>query len=249
MTLKDKVVLITGASRGVGEAMAYGLAAEGAVVAAVARTLSPGTGEGAGSLVETVDRIRESGGRALAIACDVTDEVEVKAMVSRVEAEVGVVDVLINNAGLSIRGSIVDMSVEEFDRVMAVNMRGPFLTCKYVVPSMVEKESGNIINVTSRQANWTDENHIAYGASKAALDRFTLNMAEDLKPYNIAVNAMSPGLITSYMTRNWDAGANPRGLVIEPAEVVVPATVWLAQQDASYTGRVLLRNDFGKTWP
>lgn len=249
LTLKDKVVLITGASRGVGEAMAYGFAEEGAIVAAVARTISANTGEWQGSLEETVERIRASGGRALAIGCDVTDEADVKAMVSRVEGEVGAVDVLINNAGLSIRGSIVDMSVEEFDRVMAVNMRGPFLTCKYVVPGMVERRRGSVINVTSRQANWTDENHIAYGASKAALDRFTINMAEDLKQYNIAANAMSPGLITSYMTRNWDAGANPRGLVIEPAEVVVPATVWLAQQDASFTGKVLLRNDFGKTWP
>ena len=185
----------------------------------------------------------------MAIACDVTDEADVKAMVGRVESEAGVVDVLINNAGLSIRGSIVDMSVEEFDRVMAVNMRGPFLTCRYIVPSMIERRHGNIINVSSRQANWTDKNHIAYGASKAALDRFTINMAEDLKPYNIAVNAMSPGLITSHMTRNWDPGNNPRGLVIEPAEVVVPATLWLAQQDASFTGKVLLRNDFGKTWP
>ena len=81
------------------------------------------------------------------------------------------------------------------------------------------------------------------------MNRFTLNMAADLKQYNIAVNALSPGLVSSYMTRNWDPGDNPRGLVIEPAEVVVPATVWLAQQDASYTGKVLLRNDFGKTWP
>lgn len=247
--LRDKVVLITGASRGVGEAMAYGLAAEGAMVAAVARTIAANTGEWQGSLEETVDKISESGGRAISIGCDVTDEEEVKTMVSRVESEVGPVDVLINNAGLSIRGSIGEISVEEFDRVMAVNMRGPFLTCKYIVPSMMERGRGNIINVSSRQAKWTEAGHIAYGASKAALDRFTLNMAEDLKPYNIAVNAMSPGLITSYMTRNWDAGANPRGLVIEPAEAVVPATVWLAQQDASFTGKVLLRNDFGKTWP
>ena len=249
MTLKDKVVLITGASRGVGEALAAGFAGEGSMVVAVARTLAPNTGEWQGSLDETVERIGESGGRAVAMACDVTVEADVKSMVDRVRSEVGPVDVLINNAGLSIKGSIVDISVEEFDRVMAVNMRGPFLTCKYVAPMMMERRRGNIINVTSRQANWTEGNHIVYGASKAALDRFTLNMAEDLKPYNVAVNAMSPGLITSYMTRNWDPGKNPRGLVIEPAEVVVPATLWLAQQDASFTGRVLLRNDFGKSWP
>ena len=249
MTLKDKVVLITGASRGVGEAMAYGLAAEGAIVAAVARTVARGTGEGAGSLQETVEKIKESGGRALAIACDVTNEEDVKEMVEKVESEEGVVDVLINNAGVSIRGSIIDLSVEEYDRVMDVNLRGPFLTCKYTVPQMMKRRSGSIINITSRLSDWTEEKHIFYGTSKAALNRFTLNMAADLKQYNIAVNALSPGLVSSYMTRNWDPGDNPRGLVIEPAEVVVPATVWLAQQDASYTGKVLLRNDFGKTWP
>ena len=249
MTLKDKVVLITGASRGVGEALAVGFAAEGAIVAATARTLAPNTGDGAGSLEETVGRIRASGGRAIAIACDISKEDDVRAMVDRVGSEAGPVDVLINNAGLSIRGSIVDMSTEEFDRVMAVNMRGPFLTCKYIAPLMMERRRGNIINVTSRQAIWTEENHIAYGTSKAALDRFTLNLAADLEHYNISVNALSPGLVTSYMTRNWKPENNPRGLVIEPVEVVVPSTVWLAQQDASYTGKVLLRNDFGKSWP
>ena len=155
MTLKDKVVLITGASRGVGEAMAYGLAAEGAIVAAVARTVARGTGEGTGSLEETVERIKESGGRALAIACDVTNEEDVKEMVEKVEYEEGVVDVLINNAGVSIRGSIIDLSVEEYDRVMDVNLRGPFLTCKYTVPQMIKRRSGSIINITSRLSDWT----------------------------------------------------------------------------------------------
>ena len=204
MTLKDKVVLITGASRGVGEALAYGFAAEGAIVVATARTLAPNTGEWQGSLEETVERIKASGGRAHAIACDVTQEADVKSTVERVNSEIGAVDVLINNAGLSVRGSIVDMSVSDFDRVMTVNVRGPFLMCKYILPTMIERRQGNIINISSRQAIWTEKNHIAYGTSKAALDRFSLNMAEDLKPYNIAVNAMSPGLVTSYMTRNWD---------------------------------------------
>ena len=213
---------------------------------ATARTLAPNTGEWQGSLEETVERIKASGGRAHAIACDVTQEADVKSMVERVNSEIGAVDVLINNAGLSVRGSIVDMSVSDFDRVMTVNVRGPFLMCKYILPKMIERRQGNIINISSRQAIWTEKNHIAYGTSKAALDRFSLNMAED---HNIAVNAMSPGLVTSYMTRNWDPENNPRGLVIDPAEVVVPSTLWLAQQDASFTGKVLLRNDFGKTWP
>ena len=127
MALKDKVVLITGASRGVGEALAVGFAAEGAIVVATARTLAPNTGEWQGSLEETVERIKASGGRAHAIACDVAVEDDAKSTVERVHSEIGAVDVLINNAGLSVRGSIVDMSVGDFDRVMTVNVRGPFL--------------------------------------------------------------------------------------------------------------------------
>ena len=148
MTLKDKVVLITGASRGVGEALAYGFAAEGAIVVATARTLAPNTGEWQGSLEETVERIKASGGRAHAIACDVTQEAAVKSTVERVNSEIGAVDVLINNAGLSVRGSIVDMSVGDFDRVMTVNVRGPFLMCKYIVPTMIVRRQGNIINIS-----------------------------------------------------------------------------------------------------
>lgn len=249
MSLAKKIVMITGASRGVGRALTIGFAKEGAVVVAVARTLKSGSGEWEGSLEETVNQINQSGGTVIAIACDVTQEADVESMVNKATADVGPIDVLINNAGLSIKGSIVDLSTHDFDRVIAVNLRGPFLTCKFIVPSMIERSRGNIINLGSRQADWVDASHIVYGPSKAALNRFSQNMAEDLKPFNIAVNAMSPGLISSYMTRHWDPENNPHGLVIEPPEVVVPATLWLAQQDASFTGRILLRNDFQKTWP
>ncbi|MCH7997112.1 MAG: SDR family oxidoreductase [Chloroflexi bacterium] len=249
MALKDKVVVITGASRGVGRALAIGFSGEGATVVATARTLRPGAGVFEGSLEETVDQIAGAGGRALAIPCDMTVEAEIRALVDRTLAEAGPIDVLINNAGISHHGPLAGLSVEEFDRVMSVNLRGPFITCKYVVPGMMERRRGNIINLTSRNAIWDSPEDLVYGPSKAALDRFSKNLAEDLKPYNIAVNALSPGLIISYMTRNWDPSNNPRGLEISPPEVVLPAALWLAQQDASFTGHVLLRNDFRKTWP
>ncbi len=249
MTLKDKVVVITGASRGIGRALAIGFSREGATVVATSRTLRPGAGASEGSLEETVDQITGAGGRALAIPCDMTVEAEIRALADRTLAEAGPIDVLINNAGISHHGPLASLSVEEFDRVMSVNLRGPFITCKYVVPGMMERRRGNIISLTSRYAIWDSPEELVYGPSKAALDRFSQNLAVDLKPYNIAVNALSPGLITSYMTRNWDPCDNPRGLDISPPEVVLPAVLWLAQQDASFTGHVLLRNDFRKTWP
>ena len=249
MSLDGKIVVITGASRGIGRALAIGFSGEGATVVVSARTLRPASGVADGSLEETVDRITGSGGKALAIPCDVRVESEIRTLVDRTLAEAGPIDILINNAAISHQSDLDSLSVEEFDMVMSVNLRGPFITCKYVVPGMMERRRGNIINLTSRNAIWDSPEDLAYAPSKAALDRFSRNLAEELKPYNIAVNALSPGLVTSYMTRNWDPSDNPRGLEISPPEEVLPATLWLAQQDGSFTGHVLLRNDFGKTWP
>ena len=248
--MEGKVVLITGASRGIGKALAVGFAAAGATVVASARTTRPGSGEAQGSLEETVRQITESGGRALHFPCDVTSEEQVKALVESTVAEAGPIDVLINNAGIEATGAITEFDTAQFEDVLRVNVVGPFLMCKYVVPGMIERRAGNIINISSRAAIWDQENTLVYGASKAALDRFTRNLAVDLKPYNIAVNGLGPGLVESEMTRDWDPSFDLWGRMPSPAEVVVPATLWLAQQDASgFTGQVVHRDEFGQTWP
>ena len=243
-------MLITGASRSIGRALAAGFAREGAVVVASARTQSPGTGPADGSLEETVQEIIQAGGRAVAIPCDVSNEDQVKSLAARAVAEVGPIDVLINNAGLYHWGSALSLSAEEFDRVLAVNTKGPFLMCKHVLPGMIERRRGNVINVSSRNAIWDEPNSPVYGPSKAALERFTLNLAAEMKPHNIAVNAMGPGLVLSEMTKGWEPTRDPLGRVPDPPEVVVPAALWLAQQDAhSFTGRVVHRDEFGDKWP
>ena len=248
--MEGKVVLITGASRGIGKALAVGFAAAGATVVASARTTRPGSGEAEGSLEETVQQIRDSGGKALHFPCDVTSEEQVKALVESTVAEAGRIDVLVNNAGIEVTGFVTELGVAEFENVLRVNVVGPFLLCKYVVPGMMERRAGSIVNISSRSAIWDQENTPVYGASKAALDRFTRNLALDLKPYNIAVNALGPGLIESEMTRDWDPSLDKWGRMPSPAEVVVPATLWLAQQDASgFTGQVVHRDEFGDTWP
>ena len=250
MSLEDKVTVITGASRGIGRALALGFAADGAVVVAAARTLCVIGGGPEGSLEETVRSITEAGGRAVAIPCDVADETQVKTLVERTLAEVGPIDVLVNNAGILSSGAICDFDVRDWDRVMAVNMRGTFLMCKHVLPGMMERRTGSIINVTSRSAIWEEAESLVYGPSKAALDRFTLNLAMDMKPYNIAVNALGPGPVASAMTANWEPSADRWGRMPSPPEEMVPSTVWLASQDAStFTGRIVHRDEFGKTWP
>ena len=251
MTLEGKVAVITGTSRGIGRGLAMGFAQEGAVVVAVAQTLRPTAGSPEGSLEETVQRITEVGGKAVAVRCDVASESDVKALVERTLAEVGPIDVLINNAGVTLNGIITEIETTQWERVIAVNLRGPFLTCKYVLPGMMERRQGSIINITSRSANYTRGRSMAYGASKVALERFTLNLAMDMRPYGIAVNCLGPGFIASAISGNRPIDpAVSRGRTPGAPEDVVPAAAWLAQQDAStYSGRIVHQDEFGKTWP
>jgi NAD(P)-dependent dehydrogenase (short-subunit alcohol dehydrogenase family) len=250
MSLQGTVVVITGASRGIGRALAVGFAAEGASVVAAARTQRLGEGPAEGSLEETVQQITDAGGKAIAAQCDVADEAQVKALVDRTLAEAGPIDVLINNAGILLSGLLTEIDTAAWDQAMAVNVRGPFLTCKYVLPGMIERRKGNIINITSRAAGRDDVNRLPYAATKAALERLTLNLAMDMKSYNIAVNILGPGLIQSRPLAPGQEPTNRDGRVAEAPETVVPAALWLAQQTAeNFTGRVVHRDEFGDKWP
>ena len=248
MQLSNKVTLITGASRGIGQALAVGFAAQGATVVAASRTQHPVQDGPEGSLEETARRITRTGGRVLSVPCDVSDEGQVKALVERVLARLGAIDVLINNAGILLEGPIAQFDTADWDQVMAVNIRGPFLMCKYVLPVMMERRRGSVINLTSRGAVWDMPDSPAHGPSKAALERFTLNLALDMKSYNIAVNALGPDRISSSLVPPEKDDPSAGGRL--PPEEVVPAAAWLAQQDAStFTGRIVYRTDFGGTWP
>jgi NAD(P)-dependent dehydrogenase (short-subunit alcohol dehydrogenase family) len=132
---------------------------------------------------------------------------------------------------------------------MRVNLRGPFLCCKYVLPVMMAQRQGSIINITSRAAERGAPGVVAYSASKGGLNLFTLGLAEEVREYNIAVNALDPGLIKTegaVLTRPPDFDWTGH----EPPEVVGPAAVWLALQSAqTFTGRIVKRAEFGVTWP
>ena len=249
--LHDKVAIVTGASRGIGKAMALGLAEAGASVVVAARTAEPRAGL-PGTIHDTVAEIEARGGRALAVACNVREEDSIRDMVNTTLDEFGAVDVLVNNAGIGGYAPFLQMTLREWDLNMAINLRAPFIACQATVPIMIEQGGGSIINVSSHAAtnifsSTLGEDHDAgitligqaYGTAKAGLERLTWGLAAELGPHNIAVNALKPlrpvateGFRVQRPDADFSTWATP--------EDMAKATVYLAAQDArGLTGAII----------
>ena len=185
--LRDKVCVITGAGSGIGKATALRFATEGAFV--VCADID------AASAAETVHQIRAAGGGAEAIQVDVVDPAGAERLATEASRLGGRIDVLFNNAGISGVGTLHETSLELWDRVMAVNVRGVFLVSKYVVPCMIERRRGSIINMSSTIAEIGLARRASYAASKGAVLALTRAMQVDYAPFGIRVNALLPGTI------------------------------------------------------
>jgi len=190
--LDGQVALVTGGGRGLGRAFALALAAQGAAVAVTARS--------ADQLGETLRLIEGSGGRAIAIPGDVSDKGAVQSAVSATEEQLGPVDLLVNNAGVSgHNGPAWEVDSDEWKRVIEVNLFGPFLYTRAVLPGMVARRHGRIINISSG-AGWRPAPYGSeYGASKAALTHMTNTIAREVDEYGISVLAYSPGFVRTAM--------------------------------------------------
>ena len=235
--LTDKVAIITGASRGLGKAMAIELAKEGASVAVAARTVEAGQGPLPGTIHATVDTIKKLGGEARAVQCDVTDENDVTAMVRQVTEHSGRIDILINNAGITTPEPFLKLTTKKWDLVIAVNLKGTFLCSQAVLPHMVEQKSGHIINLSSVLAK-TIKLSIPYGATKAAIERFTLGLAKEIKKHNIAVNALCPDFTVTEAVTTFLKEVDTTGW--QTPEMWGKYAALVAAQDAeSLTGRIL----------
>ena len=187
-----QVALVTGGGRGLGRAYALALAQAGMAVAVTARTES--------EIQATVQEIEQGGGRALAIPADVTDASAVAQMVAEVERQLGPVDLLVNNAGVArALALIVEIGEDEWWREMEVNLRGPFLCARAVLPTMIARRRGRIINVASRGGLIVFERASAYCVSKAALIRLSQFLAAETKEQGIAVFAIHPGTVRTPM--------------------------------------------------
>jgi NAD(P)-dependent dehydrogenase (short-subunit alcohol dehydrogenase family) len=251
MRLQDKVALITGAGGGMGRVAAQLFAAEGAriVVAEYA--------EAAGR--ETARLVEEAGGKATFVKVDVSSEADAKAMVDHAVTTYGRLDVLYNNAGIMPEAdhSVIDTSVADWDAVMAVNVRGVFLGCKYAIPVMVAQGSGSVINISSFVALMGCSNpQDAYTASKGAVLALTKSLAVQFGPRGVRSNAICPGPVETPLLMDWlvkDEEAkrirlarNPTGRFGKPEEVVYLA-MYLASDESRWTNGAQLVIDGGIT--
>ena len=202
--LHGKVALVTGASRGIGKAIAELFAEHGARVACTARTLSEGGHYLGGSLETTIEEIRSAGGEAAAFACDVSEFGNCERLVGEVREAFGPVDVLINNAALTYFIPVVDFPINKWHRSTAVNFHAPFYLSKLVLPGMIERGAGSIVNVSSGAAIGPGRGPYKgpqfaggslYGAEKAALERFTQGLASEVYEHGVSVTCYSPSQI------------------------------------------------------
>jgi NAD(P)-dependent dehydrogenase (short-subunit alcohol dehydrogenase family) len=242
---EGKVVLVTGGAQGIGRATAIRFAEAGASVAVCDVQEDEGR--------ETVSRIEAAGGRALFVRCDVTSAADCQAAVSRAVEAFGGIDVLINNAGITRRADVVRTTEEEWDAVMAVNVKSMFLMSKYAVPQLIERGGGAIVNTASGWGIVGGANAVSYCASKGAVVLLTKAMACDHGKDNIRVNCVCPGDTDTPMLRNEarqlglqeealvEEGRNrPLGRVGRPEEVA-DAVLYLASDTASFvTGTSLV---------
>lgn len=242
--LTGRVALVTGASKGLGRAIARALATAGADVALVSRTRP--------DLEVVAEGIRTGGRRAVAVDADVSNEADVGRMVNETLDQLGRIDILVNNAGIEGQGAVVDMDADRWDRVMEINLRGPMLCTKHVGPHMIARKSGKVINVASVMATRVARYMSPYLASKAALVQLTRGTALEWIHHNIQVNALCPGYFLTPMNEEFfasEAGHRfvqklPIKRLGDPKEIEA-AAVFLASDASSYVTGTTLYVDGG----
>ena len=242
MQNEQKVAVVTGASRGIGAATAVALAEAGFAVAVLYRTNRV--------LAETcVQKIRENGGTAHAYAVDVTDSAAVKIVTAQIEKDLGAVSVLVNNAGISEQKLFTDITDSDWEQMLAVHLNGAFYMTRALVPAMVHRKYGRIINIASMWGETGGSCEVHYSTAKAGLIGLTKALAKELAPSGITVNAVSPGAVETDMMRALGeevcksvAEETPVGRLAHPQEIA-DAICFLASEKAAYiTGQVLSVN-------
>ena len=249
--LTGKIALVTGASYGIGFAIAKGLASAGATIVFNDRKED---------LVEKgIEAYKEEGIKAYGYVCDVTDEDAVEELIKKIENEVGVVDILVNNAGIIKRIPMCEMKAADFREVIDIDLNGPFIMSKAVIPSMIKKGHGKIINICSMMSELGRETVSAYAAAKGGLKMLTKNIASEFGEHNIQCNGIGPGYIATPQTaplreKQADGSRHPFDSFIiaktpaarwgEPEDLAGPA-VFLASDASNFVNGHILYVDGG----
>jgi len=240
LDVKGKVAVVTGSSKGIGFGMAQGLAYYGADLVIMSRNIDEAKA--------AAEEVKELGGNAIAVKCDVTKKEDVQNLVQVVMDEFGRIDILINNAGMNIRKPLVEYEEEEYDKVINTNLKGIFLMGQAVAKVMMEQKSGKIINISSIFGGVAMANQAAYASSKGGINQLTKVMAMELAPYNVNVNAIAPAYIKTPMTTGWLSdkerlneilASTPIGRIGELGDLVGPAVFLSSDASSFITGHIL----------
>ncbi len=240
--LRGKVAIVTGAGRGIGSAVALDLAGAGATVALVSRTES--------ELQEVKQKIEAAGGKAVVFPADMADETQIKAMLQGTIEQLGRLDILVNNAGIGSSKAVADLSTAEWDQVMAVNARGPFVLCREAVPYLQKNTPSFIVNILSVGARRFYVRSAAYAASKHALRALSIILSQELQGTGIRVHAVNPGgvatpMMAKGMTNRPDlVGAT----MVQPEEIASLVLYLVTHGEGGIIDEVAIRRSDSNYW-
>jgi 3-oxoacyl-[acyl-carrier protein] reductase len=230
--LTGQIAVVTGAARGIGEAIALRLARMGAAIVLTARDQA--------RLTQIKVDIEQHEGKAFVLPCDLTDEKAVAAFGERVGQEHGRCDILVNNAGIGVpRKPLIDLPVEEWDKLMHTNLRAPYLLIRAFGPMMIAARSGHIINISSLAGKNVLPEGAAYSASKWGLNGLTYSVAEELRQYNVRVSVIAPGSVNTHFSAPGST-KDPKRMV-QPDDVAQVVAMLVTQAPTSFVSEVLLR--------
>lgn len=243
--LEGLVCLVTGASRGIGAAIARKAATEGAMVALNYSTSTE-------QAMELARSLHNQGCRVLPVQSDVSRTEEVEAMFQVIEDQLGTVDLLVNNAGVSLRSLITETSEEQWERIMGVNLKGAYLCCRRALPAMIRKKYGRIVNISSVQGLCGASCEAVYAASKGGLIALTKSLASEVGPSGIVVNSIAPGPVYTDMLRS-ELGNEDLEMLIEEIPVgrlgetdeIAAACIYLLSGEAGFINGQILTVDGG----